>query len=237
MNVLFIGIDPGVTGAAGFLHCHRRDTFVSVKDLPVTTSTFLANQSKSLDIPALAEIIAEELTDQDYVVFATEQMQGMGFKTPAKILTMLAEMAGALEATIRTLCWAYDIPLFIRKYQPKAWTHWMFPDNGDRKNRKAEAKTESLEKAKELFPSLQSSLTLKKHHDRAEAMLLAFTALAETQGCVIESKLMKFGNLVDIYLAHSQDTKCTTAKITDIIHANILHDAPLLKEIERKQQQ
>ena len=170
-------------------------------------------------------------------MFATEQMQGMGFKTPAKILTMLAEMAGALEATIRTICWTRDIPLFIRKYQPRAWTHWMFPDSGDRKNRKAEAKTESLEKAKELFPRLQSLLTLKKHHDRAEAMLLAFTALAETQGCVVEPKLMKFGNLVDLYLAHRQDAMNTSAKITDIINANIIHDAPLLKEIERKKQQ
>jgi len=210
----------------------------SVEDLPVTTKTFLKNQSKSLDIPAFAEIVAERLSSWDYIVFATEQMQSMGFKTPPKILTMLAEMSGALEATIRILCLEKDIPLFIRKYQPKAWTHWLFPDSGDRKARKTEAKNESLEKARELFPLLQDQLNLKKHHDRAEALLLAFTALAETQGCVIDPKLAKFSEITDIYLTHCQHAESRKAKITDVLHADILRKhALILSEIASKKKQ
>jgi hypothetical protein len=239
VNITYIGIDPGVTGAVSFLRrtSNEKQTSASVRDLPVTVHTYLTNQSKSLDIPVLANILDVHINyDVDYVILATEQMQGMGFKTPAKTLTMLAEMAGALEATVRMFCRKEDTPLFIRKYQPKIWTHWMFPGSDIRSKNKTAAKTDSLEKARELFPNLQEELSLKKHHDRAEALLLAFTALAELQGCVIDPKLSKLCDLSNIYLIHSQDAgyhriPSQPAKFTDVYQSDPCKNDTLAKEI------
>jgi hypothetical protein len=176
----------------------------------------------------------------DFVILATEQMQSMGFKTPPKTLTMLAEMAGSLEATVRMVCRAQNVPLFIRKYQPRVWTHWMFPNSERRSRRKAEAKNESLEKARALFPDACHCLGLKKHHDRAEALLLAFVALAELQGCVIDHKLKKMGDLENVYLLHKQSAKTREAKFMDVWEADTVQKDLLTDEMNTrkfKQQQ
>jgi hypothetical protein len=231
MNIAFIGIDPGVSGAVSSIHLRPNFYTATVDDLPVTTNTFLLNQSKTLDIPVFAEVIEDCVPRKlDYAVLVTEQMQSMGFKTPARTLTMLAEMAGNIEAAVRLVCRERNVPLFIRKYQPKTWTHWMFPNSALRTGQKTEAKHESLEKARQLFPELQKQLNLTKHHDRAEALLLAFTALAETQGCIVDPKLKTTGALVDIYLTFKQDAKTKTAKVTDIFDVKV-PDKILLNEI------
>ena len=110
----------------------------------------------------------------------------------------------------------------------------MFPDSEMRTSRKAEAKNESLEKARELFPALQDVLMLKKHHDRAEALLLAFTAMAELQGCTVDPKLNKMGDLVEVYLHHRQPAGNRDAKITDILGKNFLPKGQLLNEIIKR---
>jgi hypothetical protein len=101
----------------------------------------------------------------------------------------------------------------------------------------AEAKIESLQKARELFPAQMEHLTLKKHHDRAEALLLAFTVLAETQGCVIDRKYQKLRDLANIYLTHKQDgDDKAVAKFTDIYMAELMLNKthPLLQEINKR---
>jgi hypothetical protein len=234
-HIVFVGIDPGVTGAVGMVYRGRDWSSCSVADLPVTTATYLANQSKSLDIPALAEILEQHLhKNAGSVIFVTEQMQSMGFKTPPKTLTMLAEMSGSIEATVRMMCRAKDVPLFIRKYQPRTWIHWMFPDSAIRSSRKSEAKNESLNKARELFPDVQSSLGLKKHHDRAEALLLAFVALAELQGCVIDSKLKNIDDLANIYQLHKQYARTKEANFSDIWQADTVQKNFLTEEINSR---
>jgi len=224
------------------LDCSKKAFSARVSDLPVTTHTFAANQSRTLDIPAFAENIETGITESslfaetDYVILVTEQMQGMGFKTPAKTLTMLAEMAGHIEAVVRMVCRYQEIPLFIRKYPPKIWTHWMFPESENRTGRKSEAKNESLQKAQELFLELQHQLNLKKHHDRAEALLLAFTALAELQGCIVDPKLKMVGKLVDTYLDHKQEADGKPLRLTDILYEEILPNGILLKEIKTRKE-
>ena len=234
-HIVYFGIDPGVTGAVGTIRRGSDWFSVTVDDLPVTTSTYLANQSKSLDIPAFAEIVEQRiLKNTDSVILATEQMQSMGFKTPPKTLTMLAEMAGSIEAVIRMVCRTHDVPLFIRKYQPRVWTHWMFPNSEGRSSRKTEAKNESLEKARELFPELQCRLELKKYHDRAEALLLAFVALAELQGCVIDRKLKKMGDLAGIYLLHKQSARTKEARFSAIWEADTVQKDLMTDEINSR---
>jgi hypothetical protein len=235
MIIKFLGIDPGISGAMACLHTAD---LVSIFDLPVTQYTYLTNQSKALDIPRFAKDVESSVFNGhvDYVVLATEQMQGMGFKTPAKTLTMLAEMAGAIEATVRMVCREKNVPLFIRKYQPRTWTHWLFPNSEARSKGKTEAKNCSLEKARELFPNASNYLNLNKHHDRAEALLLSFVALAELQGCVVDPKLKRMGDLANIYLLHKQDAKDRTAKFTDIWQADTVKTGPLAEEIQSRKQ-
>jgi hypothetical protein len=220
---VIIGIDPGVTGAMAILK--PKGLQPAVYDLPVTERTYLSNQSKRLDIIDFYNIIGDCLQDTcrydlDYgagIVLVTEQMQSLGRLTPPKTLTMLAEMAGNIDAAVRIWCLEQSFPLFIRKIQPKTWIHWMFPDSENRTGRKTEAKNESLETARRLFPMFKDEyLSRKKDHDRAEALLLTFVGAAELSGCKIDPTLKTFGDLAELYNQFSQNAEETRAKFSDI---------------------
>jgi hypothetical protein len=233
---LIIGIDPGVTGAIAFT-C---GSYSSVEDLPVTTRTFLKNQSKCLNTIALYEKLNYyapcKVCDYDQVILATEQMQNMGSLTPPKVLTMLSEMAGTIEATMRIWCWNKDLPLFVRKYQPKTWTHWMFPDSDKRTGRKAEAKEESRQAALRLFPALADQLKLKKHSDRAEALLLSFVSIAELFYCNVDPTIKKYHELIERYRHYAQDSPHHPATFTALTDSGVMkqYSSRIMDEITKR---
>jgi hypothetical protein len=217
---LIIGVDPGVTGAVAFLKDSKHKTLVH--DLPVSERTHVQSYSKCLDAVEFYKLL-NDCTKDVYtackhppVILVTEVMQSLGHITPPKVLTMLAEMASAIETTIRLWCWNNDIPLFVRKIQPTRWTHWMFPDGESRKGRKAQAKGESLNTARMLFPGCNSDLTRKKDNDRAEALLLSFVGAAEISGCYVESTFKKLADVLMVYNRFSQNSRNNTARFTDI---------------------
>ena len=197
---LVIAIDPGVEGALAMTY----GTQTFLRDLPMTKNTFLESQSKCLDPLEFLGLLyeaAEEFNIQANckVVYVSEQMQGMGFRTPAKILLGLAEMSASLEMIIRMFCYYQEYDLYIRKYKPKTWVVWMFPGSEKRRGREAEAKRESLEAAREIFPHMAAHLTRQKDHNRAEALLLTFTALCELSRVQVDPAIKMFRKLQEAY--------------------------------------
>jgi hypothetical protein len=229
---IIIGIDPGTTGAAVILNGNT----YSIHDLPVTSRAYLKNQSKHLSVPEFNAILSQRVTRNKPVILFTEQMQSLGHITPAKTLMGLAEISSAIETTIRLFCLYNNSPLFVRKFQPRTWIHWLFPDSGKRAGRKSEAKAESIALAQEIFWCMSDSLTLKKHHDRAEAMLIAFTGMAELSGCIVEPTLKEFNDLFKLYSDHRQDVLTCPARFTDIYPLDCQFLDTIKQEIEKRKE-
>jgi hypothetical protein len=217
---IVLGIDPGVTGAIAFVKGNPHKTVV--RNLPVIDRTYLQTYSKRLDVVTFYSLLETELREvytpckNPPMVLVAEQMQSMGFKTPARTLTMLAEMSGDIETAVRLWCWNHNIPLFVRKIQPRTWVQWAFPDSEKRSGRKSEAKEESLIFARKLFPDCEEDLRRKKDNDRAEALLLSFIGIAELSGCIVDRALNTFSNLAAYYTRFSQNGKNQSARVTDV---------------------
>ena len=230
---VLIAVDPGMTGAIAVT---RGDKTV-VRDLPMSRNTFLKTQSKCLHVVALDNLLMELLGDCPAgtpVVYITEQMQSLGRRTPARTLLGLTEMAGTLETAFRMYCLYADYPLFIRRYQPRRWIQWVFPDAEKRTDRKNEAKTESLELAKRLFPKNRGDLTRKKDHNRAEALLLTLAGLAELSGLQITASLPTLRQLEAVY--HPQHAISYRAVFTGIFGVWNSITPALQRELKKRKQ-
>jgi len=210
---VMIAVDPGVSGAMAVIQGDQ----ATVHDLPMSRNTFLKTQSKCLHVVALDNLLMGQLQSCPAgtpVVYVTEQMQSLGNRTPARTLLGLTEMAGTLETAIRMYCLYADYPLFIRRYQPRCWVKWMFPNSEKRSDRKDEAKRESLELARTLFPDNRDDLTRKKDHNRGEALMLAMTGIAELSGLQITAALSTLRKLQTAW--HLQHAVSHRAVFTDI---------------------
>lgn len=231
---VLIAVDPGVSGAMAVIQGET----VTVHDLPMSRDTFLKTQSKCLHVVALDNLLLERFSTNSCpagtpVVYVTEQMQSLGRRTPARTLLGLTEMAGTLEAVIRMYCLYADYPLFIRRYQPRGWIHWVFPDSEKRSDRN-DAKDESLELARTLFPENQNHLTRKKDHNRSEAILLAMTGIAELSGLQILSALSTLKKLQTVW--HPQHGISHRAVFTDIFGVWDSVAPTLRNEIQKRKQ-
>jgi len=216
---VIIAVDPGAEGAIAITRGQR----TLVYDLPMTKDTFLESQRQCLDTVAFHSLLCEafkSLSNPErpkeslQVVYASEQMQGFGFRTPAKVLMGLAEMSATIETIIRMFCLYEDHALYIRKYKPKTWINWMFPDAEKRGGRESEAKKESIEKAKEIFPHMANFLARQKDHNRAEALLLTFVTIAELSRVTIDPAVKSLTALQKLY--HKQRGEKSSTPFTAI---------------------
>jgi len=237
---VMIAVDPGVSGAMAVVRATSATTQgdqTTVHDLPMSRDTFLKTQSKCLHVVAFDNLLMDQLQSCPAgtpVVYVTEQMQSLGSRTPARTLLGLTEMAGTLETAVRMYCLYADYPLFIRRYQPRGWIRWMFPDSVKRSDRKDKAKQESLELARKLFPNNRDDLTRKKDHNRSEAFLLAMTGIAELSGLQILSALSTLRKLQAVW--HLQHAVSHRAVITDIFGVWDSVAQPLRREIQKRKQ-
>jgi hypothetical protein len=190
---VIFGIDPGIHGAIAVLDGASVDVF----DMPVTDKTFLPKQKHRVDLSVLYDSFNRlflTIPDRNkrQVVTFMEMSQSLGIgRTPPSTMYNIAEGAAFIEAAIRLAAYNCDMPLILRKYQPKAWTKWLFPDDVSRSKKSGtEKKKISLLTARELFPEIAASrLNLAKHEGRAEALLLAVIGIAEMYGCQIEPRV------------------------------------------------
>ena len=163
MNKLFIGIDPGSTGAIGML-------------LPLG-----AVQVYDLDDPELIgrmQQIAAEVWEHPVIALIERQWTRPGFRPVDNLLVSYGRWMGRLDA----------LGLPYGEITPQQWQAVMFkstqkiyktvkvkkPKPGKPKSKKVlDSKATSLKLARQLFPQVADRLNRKKDSDRADALLIA----------------------------------------------------------------
>lgn len=145
--MIFIGLDPGLTGAIAII---ENGNFVAVHDLPTMTR---GKTKTKINAAGLADIMREYANND--AICIVEQVWAMP-KQGASSGCCLGHSVGVCEA----VCFALGFRTHL--VTPQKWKKH-FGLNSD--------KNLSRSKAIEYFPT--APLSLKKHSDRAEALLMA----------------------------------------------------------------
>jgi hypothetical protein len=157
MNLLTVGIDPGLTGAVAILD--QSNQVVALADLPIIRDLSLA----WVDGPALHSIILTALDGRGAgaVVERVSSMPGQGIASAFKFGVGFGSVLSVLQV----------MRLPITLVSPAVWkrAHGLGKD-----------KHASLHKARLQYPTAE--LRLAKHHGRAEALLIARYALNLMRG-------------------------------------------------------
>ena len=158
---VFMGIDPGLSGACGLVD--SAGSFYAVFDMPVlVTST----GRKQVDCAALAQNIRKFQP-----AFVLVERVGPRPNEGAASGFSFGMTYGGTLAVLATLGIPHDV------VQPAVWKRKAgIPAGSD--------KQASIQTALRLLPTSAASLTLKKHDGRAEALLLALQAWERRRGGV-----------------------------------------------------
>lgn len=141
--MLLIAIDLGKTGAIACSYGGE----VCVEDIPTNDDGY--------DLAAIVAQLRDTIGDTRPVMVVMEKVHAMNKGTIASF-----SMGYAL-GMFRGICEALDVKVHL--VSPVKWKKAM---------KLSADKQQSLDMARELFPQLVPDLKLKKHHNRAEALLL-----------------------------------------------------------------
>lgn len=152
--MIVIGIDPGLTGALAFID--SRGGCV-VEDIPTVELPGKGMVKRKVDGLALARLVRQHCPATDGAMVVCEAVRAMGGKNNAvQTQGSLMRTLGAIEAVFEVLRFPWQI------VEPQAWKrHYGLGSE----------KGASLLTARNLYPS--APLKLAKHHNRAEALLIA----------------------------------------------------------------
>lgn len=155
MNLM--AVDPGLSGAVCFI---KDGAVVELMDTP----TLPDGSNRMVDITALCRridkwsprhAIIENVQPMPSIPGADGVRRGMGAASSFRF--------GFATGQIRAACTCYGME--VRLVHPRSWKRWAGLAGPD--------KEQSRQKAIELMPIAVQWLPLKKHHGRAEALLLA----------------------------------------------------------------
>lgn len=177
-----IGCDPGADGAFAFLS--EDEKILHVADIP--TNTFTARRKnrkegdphktkvgrrREIDAGAIVQIlenyIPDDLMGVRTMVFI-ERVNAMSKQGIASAFTF-GKTAGLIEGVVQAL----RIP--FEYVSPGVWTKVMMPGT-------THEKAQGIITAKRLLPTASDWLTLAKHTNRADALLIALYGLRKLKG-------------------------------------------------------
>lgn len=153
--MLVVGIDPGITGAIATLG-HKKE-LLGLDDMPVMQRGGTTKVKNQVNATELCAILHEHLKhhDKNEILVIIELMSAMP-KQGVSTTFSLGHTAGTIEAVVAAKGYSH------RLVSPRTWKKAM--------NITAD-KAMSRSMAQRLFPD--ADLKLMKHHNRAEAILLA----------------------------------------------------------------
>lgn len=149
--MLTVGIDPGLTGAVAFL---RNGEYVALFDIP-TTLKGSGSVKQEVEPGGLKRMFLERLEGREDVAIALERVSAMPGQGSSSVFSF-----GDTYGCCRSVASLTGYPLYL--VTPTTWKKH-FGLGRD--------KEESRALATRLFPGAE--LHLKKHADRAEALLMA----------------------------------------------------------------
>lgn len=167
--MLWVGIDPGISGAIAVLDSKTRNvSFVDTPTVQVKVGKTIKNQ---MDAHA-ASLILQALDDTDGIFVAIEKVAPMpsthaGDKGTGMGVTSAFNFGMGFGTWIG-ICAASLLPFQL--IHPATWKAKLMRDMGKDKDA-------SRVKAMQLYPSSAKDLTRKKDHGRADALLLAHYAM------------------------------------------------------------
>lgn len=177
---LIIGVDPGVHGALGCIHGDKA-TLLDIPTKPKGGSGKIKNEIDARDLARMLRVVCANSAKEADVVFVVERVSTMpgrpfrkeeggevieghdreGRQQSGAGAFSLGDSVGCIRGVIGAL--GYDIMWLT----PLKWKYyWSLA-------KKKDQKTLARLKATELYPSLTDELCLKKHGDRADALLMA----------------------------------------------------------------
>lgn len=156
--MIFVGIDPGLTGAISFID--SRGSCV-IEDIPTVELFGNVMVKRKVDGLALARLVRQHCPATDQAMAVCEAVRAMGGKNNAvQTQGSLMRTLGAIETVFEVLRCPWQV------VEPQAWKRF-YGLGSD--------KAASLATARALYPG--APLKLAKHHNRAEALLIAHYGL------------------------------------------------------------
>jgi len=156
-----IGIDPGLFGAVCI---YSPDNFLSVIDIPLRKVEGFIKESKTkeVDCQLLNSQIIEQIRENNVNILTMhmERVYGRGGNS-AQSTFSLGDSMGSIRATV-ALAANPDHEIYSL---PKVWKSAL---------KLSADKQKSIDLAISIEPKMVNFLTHSKHHDRAEAFLLAY---------------------------------------------------------------
>jgi crossover junction endodeoxyribonuclease RuvC len=146
-----LGIDPGLSGALALC----RDGAWTTIDMPIAGD----GKHHEINLPVLHGWLREQKPGYAFLEYASAR--------PGQGVTSMFRY-GCTYGALKALIAALEIPLTI--VAPTKWKPAVGLIRGDDKEA-------SRLRALQLFPEQAANLALKKHHGRADAMLLAYFGL------------------------------------------------------------
>lgn len=146
-----IGIDPGLTGALGFL---RDGAFLAVEDMPTLTKG-TGSVKREVSPAGLKQLILQHIPANEGVIVVLERVNAMPGQGVSSVFS-LGDSFGCARSVVASLGieMVYVAPVTWKKH---------FKLTSDKETSRALAVRK--------WPT--APLTLKKHSDRAESLLMA----------------------------------------------------------------
>lgn len=165
---VIIGIDPGLSGAAAAINI-RKD--VTILDMPTKPMEWAGIGANRIDCRALARGLRTLFGADDAIVVCMEQVGIQGSGRDA------IQTVGSLCGTACLILGALDIiGVTPRTVSPVTWKkHFGLKRIKGEKDAAWKARHRDL--ALKLYPA--APITLAKHHNRAEALLIAHYGMAQ----------------------------------------------------------
>jgi len=154
MNTVFIGVDPGLTGAWAAIN--QNGEFMVMYDMPVVAKQKGAKVQQQIDALTLKRTL-DVVRHNDRIVVALERVSSMPGQGVASMFSM-GDSFGSIRAAIAICEYSCELVSSV------AWKRFMNLDSDKERCRS---------KAISLFPTAAHLLTRKKDHNRSEALLIA----------------------------------------------------------------
>lgn len=162
--MIVVGCDPGVSGAVSVI---SHDGFLDLFDLPTVSMESNGRTKRKLDARALAVVLRDTLRRHDAashdVEVWLEDVHAMpGSASGSGANTSLMHSKGVIEGVVGALGYRLNL-VGSRKWKSA------FGASAD--------KDHAIKLAQDLYPD--APVTLKKHHNRAESLLIARYGMRE----------------------------------------------------------
>jgi len=162
--VIYVGIDPGLTGAVAFIDGDR----ISIEDIPTREVTGGAVVRKRVNGLELARMLRRHCPADKAALVTIEAVHAIAGKREGQggmqQMGSLERTSGAIEAVLEVL----RMP-FVAVY-PQSWKR-LYELSKD--------KDAARSMAMRLYPDAQAMLARKKDHNRAESLLIAHYGLTK----------------------------------------------------------